>query len=231
MKLQPKRPEWLVARGASYLGKDDYGSAERDADEAIRQSPACARAYVVRADARRHQAMLALAVQDYSRAIALGDTWEESFVGRGAAYLAMNDLAKARADCQEAIRRAPKDGAPHYILADVCGKEGDARSRLRELELAIELTPTNADYYVARADAYLRRATAGRHQGSLQCPETGAQRHRVSGAGRLVQRNGQPGRVDRRPYGRLKLDPKCLEAYRRVDGFPTERGWAAANRC
>ncbi len=195
--------------------------------------PPRARAYVVPRMLGAIKRCSALAVQDYSRAIALGDTWEESFVGRGAAYLAMNDLAKARADCQEAIRRAPKDGAPHYILADVCGKEGTARSRLRELELAIELTPTNADYYVARADAYLGKGDRrARHQGSLQCPETGAQRHRVSGAGRLVQRNGQPGRVDRRPYGRPEAGPEVLGSLLRAwDGFPTERGWAAANRC
>lgn len=62
-------------------------------------------------------------------------------VARGKQALAVHDFERARDLFRRAVQLSPDDGEAHFLLAQLCARDGDQRSAIEHFEAAIRLLP------------------------------------------------------------------------------------------
>jgi Flp pilus assembly protein TadD len=96
------------------------------------------------------------AVEEYTRALALGPSDPSALLGRGAARAALNDLSGARADYERALELDPRGPEGWNNLGVLAGLEGNAGEAVRAFGTAISLRPGYADAHFNRGNIYAR---------------------------------------------------------------------------
>jgi tetratricopeptide (TPR) repeat protein len=92
------------------------------------------------------------AVAAFGKALAFGPGFPRIYVARGANYLDLGDVERARADFEEAARLDPADGLANYCLARIYFGEGRPDEGLAHLEAAMRSEPGRFEE-AAAADA------------------------------------------------------------------------------
>ena len=92
------------------------------------------------------------AVEAFGKALAFGPGFPRIYVARGANYLDLGDVERARADFGEAARLDPADGLANYCLARIYFGEGRPDEGLAHLEAALRSEPGRFEE-AAAADA------------------------------------------------------------------------------
>lgn len=117
-----------LERATVRLLRRDYAGAEGDCSAVIEQQPV-ALAYALRSMAHFRSGSLPQAEEDSTNALALDRNESNALLVRANLALGRNDLQRAAADCERAIRRAPNSP----WAAVTCGK---IRLQTGELDLA-----------------------------------------------------------------------------------------------
>jgi tetratricopeptide (TPR) repeat protein len=81
------------------------------------------------------------AVEAFGKALAFGPGFPRIYVARGANYLELGDVERARADFETAARLDPTDGLANYCLARIYFGEGRPDEALAHLEAALRSEP------------------------------------------------------------------------------------------
>lgn len=141
-------------RGSAYYALTIYTNAIEDFDEAIRLNPDFIAAYYNRgrlySDLRDH----AKAVPDYSQAIRLDPKNADYWYRRCWARAVWGDeLSEGLADCDQALKLAPKTAATLTARGMVHLKSRDWAKALADYEAATKLQPTDAGAFYGRGIA------------------------------------------------------------------------------
>jgi len=161
LKLDPQRPEVLVARGLLYYAEKKYAEAIECARIAIERDPACPGAYNVLAraffESGRFQDAAAIAERavrangdDYNLYIPLYNAMEN--LGQRKEYKEMLEL-HGRV-LQQQLDMVPEDVRARILLASVCAQLGDAERSMKELDKAVALRPNDSTILYNAACAY-----------------------------------------------------------------------------
>ena len=147
MDLQPDAHAY-AGRGKAYFGLMRYDKAMNDFDKAVLLDPSNIAAYMMRGNIQKERKNYERAIEEYARVIALSpevvDWSEQKFLGmdtRPPLYeSAVLDIGNAY--CGRGISRS---------------RIGDTDGALRDFGAAIRLMPENANFYLARATAYIEQ--------------------------------------------------------------------------
>ncbi len=157
IRLNGKNPNAFANRGKAHLMRREPDLAVLDYDEAIRLRPNSSDFYFNRGVAHQAGAKLDRALDDYTRAIDLDGRNALARVGRATVYLETDDPDRALADCDEALKIAPK-------FPEALGNRGKARkARGDRLAAGGSLEGARAEWRLAVDDyrAALAAAPAG----------------------------------------------------------------------
>lgn len=140
-------------RGLNWFTKKDYKKAIADYEQALNHDPNYIPALLRRGDAFRKIRQHASAIDDYTRAIALGATGNVYSV-RAATHLDIKNLSNAITDCDTAIRVNESDWLAFAIRGAAYGRQGDDKRAIDDLNKAIALKPNDAWTYLQRGNVW-----------------------------------------------------------------------------
>jgi len=123
--LQPGDASILVERGFVHLDQRDYPAAIADADRAVTLDPKLARAYNLRASARRAAGDARRALEDFTKALKLEPNLDNYFQ-RAATYQLLGEHKLALADFNEAVAEDPQEAHIYYARAQSRAALGDS---------------------------------------------------------------------------------------------------------
>jgi tetratricopeptide (TPR) repeat protein len=106
-----------------------------------------------------------LAIDDFSKALAVDPGSYEAYNFRGSALDNMGQPDKAIADFDKAIALNPRYAEAYYNRGISCGKIGLLEDSIKSFDKALELDPNKAEAYVSRGVSYAR---AGRNNEALE---------------------------------------------------------------
>ena len=124
-ELQPRDAAILAERGFVHLDQKDYPAAIADADRALALDPKLARAYNLRASARRATGDLRRAIEDFTQAIALEPNLDNYFQ-RASTYQKLGEHKLAVADFDQALAEDPQEPHIYYARAQSRAALGDS---------------------------------------------------------------------------------------------------------
>ncbi|HVN09499.1 MAG TPA: protein kinase [Patescibacteria group bacterium] len=161
LKLDPQRPEVLVARGLLYYAEKKYAEAIEYARIAIERDPACPGAYNVLArtffESGRFQDAAAIAERavrangdDYNLYIPLYNAMEN--LGLAKEHKELLELHSRVLEQQ--LDMVPEDVRARILLASVSAQLGNAERAIKELEKAVALRPNDSTILYNAACAY-----------------------------------------------------------------------------
>jgi len=155
--LNPGSQTAIFAQAAIYLFEEKFDQAIAELDKAIAANPNEAVAYVGRGFifTREKKKDPARAIEDFSRAIALGGPWTAmAHMNRGSVLLDTKKYAEAAADFSRVIELTPRN-AKAYLGRGVCQAfQGQYGKALEDLNRSIELDAKSADAYNIRGLIY-----------------------------------------------------------------------------
>ena len=172
MNAPPGEPKALasvyISRGNAYLGKNDYGLALRDFDEATRIDPNNRSSYNGRGLVFLHQKQFDQAIAEFDQAIKLNPGDPIPWTNRGNAYREKGRFDRALQDYDTAITINPKWINAYFGRAltfqekarydfDAFLNEGSLEDRaIAEYTKVLQIAPNNAASYSNRGQLYLR---------------------------------------------------------------------------
>jgi tetratricopeptide (TPR) repeat protein/predicted aspartyl protease len=161
LALEPNNFDALLARGGAWARAGDLAKARQDLELAGRQNTPDGRARLRVAGAYESGKDFADAITQFDAVIADKTTDEmraAAFNGRcWDRALMKQDLDKALADCNAALRIAPKDGDVFDSRALVHLRRGEVDLALADYDAAIRAQPPTAITLYARAAARLKK--------------------------------------------------------------------------
>lgn len=101
------------------------------------------------------------AIPHLNKAIQLNPEHFWAIRGRGEAYCLLREYDQALADCNEAIRLAPRAG-PYLVRARCYQEIEEFRLALRDCDEAIRLDPNNASAYLVRGEIHAKQSDHAR---------------------------------------------------------------------
>jgi tetratricopeptide (TPR) repeat protein len=129
IRLSPRNPSAMLARGEVWLALGETGKAVADLDEAIRLGYRDAMAYYDRGEARLRRQELDPALADFDEAIRRDPRLAIAYVHRAGIRGKKGEPDKALADLTEAMRLDPRDESAYDRLAWLRATCPDARYR------------------------------------------------------------------------------------------------------
>jgi len=100
---------------------------------------------------------LAMAVENYERAIELAPDWIDAHINKGVALYQMGRIAEAREAFLAAVQLDPLNGISRYNLGCVLEEQGEVEEAIRHLRRAAKAMPAHADVHFNLALAYERK--------------------------------------------------------------------------
>jgi len=150
------------------------------------------------------QGEINLAIEDFTKAIALDAKFAFAFLNRAVAYRDLGQSQQAMDDLQKAVELEPKDATCYYLRGCVLMELGEYENAIADFSLAIGLKPQLKDAYVKRADCYSKLGESEK----AASDSVEASRLRLSTySGTKVSRN------DRCPCGSNKQFKYCCGLY------------------
>ncbi len=138
--LQPKFTLGYEHRGLARLCAKDYAGARRDFDTVLQREPDCLSALVNRAIACQSLGETKMAVQDLTRALALGCTETRVYFLRSRLHSELGDAARAAEDLRDGLRRTPGDELS-WVTRGVARLHDQPREALADFRQALALNP------------------------------------------------------------------------------------------
>ncbi|MFN8659986.1 MAG: tetratricopeptide repeat protein [Candidatus Obscuribacterales bacterium] len=133
------------------------GEAIKGVDAAIRHDPKYGRAYLYRAQIYTQLGKPELAVADATRALELDRTLVNAYFTRAYALTDLKRWTNAISDYNAYIRERHKPSADAELNLGLCYHMlGNYDEALDHYSNAIELDPSNSNFYVVRANVYLK---------------------------------------------------------------------------
>jgi len=123
-------------------------------DDAVHQSPGCARAYLNRGSAYQKQGDLDHALADYNMVIGLGPVDPVTLSNRGLIFEKKNQFNFAMANFDLAIKINPGYVAAYENRGKLYQNEGKYVNALKDFDQALRYQPQNAIFYGDRAELY-----------------------------------------------------------------------------
>ncbi|MFT3996606.1 MAG: tetratricopeptide repeat protein [Asticcacaulis sp.] len=157
IKLQPKSLYLQRLKAALYVEYDDYAAALKVMDQAVELDPKDAMSYVLRGDIHAKMKNNDLSLKDVETAKTLSP--DNAGVFNDACWFRATrnlELDKAKADCAQALKLAPKDAAIMDSSAFVELRLGNFAEAIRLYDEAIRIRPNQADSLFGRGIAKLR---------------------------------------------------------------------------
>jgi len=155
--LKPRSREAIFAQAAIYLFQEQYDQAIGELDKAIAAHPDEAVSYVGRGFiyTREKRKNPRRAIEDFSRAIAIGGPWTPmAYMNRGAVLLDEKRFSEAANDFNRVIELTPRN-AKAYLGRGVCQAfQGQFSKAIEDLNRSIELDPKCPDAYNIRGMVY-----------------------------------------------------------------------------
>ena len=155
--LNPGSAAAIFAQAAIYLFQEQYDQAIEELDKVIVSNPNEAVAYVGRGfiytlERKKNSAR---AIEDFSRAIALGGSWTPmAYMNRGSVLLDNKNYTEAAADFNRVIELTPRN-AKAYMGRGICQAfQGQFGKAIEDLNRSIELDAKSADAYNIRGIIY-----------------------------------------------------------------------------
>jgi serine/threonine protein kinase/Tfp pilus assembly protein PilF len=140
LALWPDFAPLYVKRGLAYLRQHDYAQACADFDRAIRAQPEQVETYLHRGLARLGLNRPAEALADLTHALDRGAPYTRIYFMRARVREQMGDLAGARRDREEGLRRRPSD-EQSWVARGVARLADDAGAALADFDAALALNP------------------------------------------------------------------------------------------
>jgi tetratricopeptide (TPR) repeat protein len=200
----------LVQQGRALAAAGQEAQALVVLNQAVRQQPESAAAYLARGDAYARAGEPERALEDYGLALALEPQNPAVFLSRGLVSFALREYERAIGDFDRHLALAPDSAPGYYNRALAHTARGDHQSALADYNRYLALRPLDADGFVARGRVYvaigeMRRALDDFDRALELRPDLGeALMERASARLRAGQRQGAES--DLRAAARLGTD-------------------------
>ena len=132
LDLNPKDPGALAERGFAWLEKKAFANAMQDASAAIAFDAKSARAYTLRAMARRAMGQSAQAIEDFTTAVGLEPSLENYFQ-RASTYQILDKQELAIEDFSSALSLDPLQPHIYFARAQARAASGDAKGAQQDI--------------------------------------------------------------------------------------------------
>jgi tetratricopeptide (TPR) repeat protein len=147
-RLQPAAWEARFLRGQIRSKRGEYAAALAELDEVLRLAPELLATVRVReANVRLETGEYDRAIEATTEALNLGANPLVALCTRSVAYLRQENLPRALADCEEAVRLVPDEALPYNNRGAVLNKLGRYGPGLADLRTALRLEPHLAYAY------------------------------------------------------------------------------------
>ncbi len=162
LEREPNFVLGLFLRGKVYSGLGNQAEAVRAYDRVIALDPRESEAYYNRGTANADRGEYALALPDYDRYLTLNPGNADGLANRCQARAALNrELDKAKADCDDSLRRQPNDPITLASRGLVGLRKGDYAAAVADYGAAVALNPKNT---IARYGLGLARLRSGQEE-------------------------------------------------------------------
>ncbi len=129
-KMAPGMPNVHFRIGRVLLMKSQdapsVDAAQREFEQELAVSPQNAEAEYELGEIARHRAEFEQAVEHFTRAVRYHPEFAEAEIGLARSLISLGRSSEALAPLQVAVRSEPENEVPHYLLASVYRKQGDA---------------------------------------------------------------------------------------------------------
>lgn len=143
-------PQRRLRQAREYLKAGDYRLAMWHASEAVALQPDFGAAYMVRAEIYARQGLLAMALDDYARALNSPEERREALRRRGIIFRRIGKYTEAVSAYAQMIREGPDQADGYMGRAQVLIKQERFEQARQDLRRAEELVPDDARIAVAR---------------------------------------------------------------------------------
>ncbi len=144
LAIDPRSQDALRFLGLTYADKGDRVRAEQEFKRAIETDPNDPWPVMIRAIAAARDGDRTQALADANRALEItGQRSSDGFLVRGAVHYFLDDLDKARADVDTAIRLNGDNGQAHRMLSRLLIRQGRLDEAQRTLDTAARLLPND----------------------------------------------------------------------------------------
>lgn len=107
-------------------------------------------------------------IELFTRSIDKDDRQALAFVSRGAAYLKLDNLERARDDFDRAVTIDPAYARAYHMRGLVSEKRGDDQTALADFDRAIERNPEYGAAYYSRAALHAKMAQTDKAQDDIE---------------------------------------------------------------
>jgi len=155
IELDPKNPEFFLARGDRFHSRGKYKQAVEDFTRAIQLEPSEAAHYFARGRSYHYLDEDIRAVADFDQAVRLAPDEVYNYVARGESLYAMGNYQAAISDFGLALRFNPRAAHYYHYCIGLClSRQGDYASAAAAFARAIEHNPAQVHYYIERGRNY-----------------------------------------------------------------------------
>ncbi len=157
MRYAPTVPLAYNIRGNYYLDKEDFNSALKDYNMAIKLQPLYDHPFHNRGLLYLSVGQYEKAVKDFTKALENNPKHTEALNNRGVSYVMLKELSLARKDFKKGIELAPKDTDGYSNMGSLYDVIGRTKRALTYYDQALRINPSSVDVYLKRAQTYLKR--------------------------------------------------------------------------
>ena len=152
---QDKSPSFEHLKKAQKLMiADDFESASREIDEALKLDEKNAEAYKIKGNMFFMQKNYQNAIDNYSKAIELNENYSDAYSNRGSSYYRMEKLDEALKDLNKAIELKPDHEKALYNRALLFEKKKDYKRAIEDYSAVIKLNPEDDEAASSRRDLF-----------------------------------------------------------------------------
>jgi len=161
LRIDPRGQDAVRFLGLAHSDKGDRARAEAAFTRALEIDPRDPWPIMLRAIGEAREGDRDRALADPNRALGLvGERSSDGFLVRGAVHYLLEDMERARADLETALRLSPDNGQAHRQMARVHLRGGRLDEAQRALEAADRLLPRDPTVMLARGLLALARRDA-----------------------------------------------------------------------
>jgi putative PEP-CTERM system TPR-repeat lipoprotein len=134
--LQPDAPQARLGLALLHRQRGDAAAAEAEVDHVLARDPENAEALNLKGELRRRAGDGDAALAAFDKAVSVEENNMMARLGRAAIYVAQNENAKAQADVDHVLKRAPAHPIANYLSALMLAKAGRDQDALNTLQKA-----------------------------------------------------------------------------------------------
>lgn len=157
IKAKPYLAEPYFLRALAKLNLEDYQGAEQDCSASIERNKFITEAYKLRGFCRQNLRRDSLAIEDYDIGLKYEPTDKYFMFYKGVALLNLERAGEADTLLTRAIDSNPKFSEAYSARARARLVTGDTIQAMQDIDRSIELSSTDINNYLMRADVHVKR--------------------------------------------------------------------------